>query len=110
MSIEILLDQISSSLTKLSIETRVNSYNLLAGRLDKPQYKILFPENFDSKLVSSTPSPESLKAAGLAIEEQEQSVDEIMLRAIEISSENNRLVTLMNARLELERMMIKGRR
>lgn len=105
---DILLGQISSSLTQLSVEARVNSYNMVAGRLDKPQYKVSFPKQFDGSNLRGNVDPQVIKAAGITVEEQDQSIDQILLHAIELSSKNNRLITLMNARLELERMIIRG--
>ncbi|MEZ8082567.1 hypothetical protein [Enterovibrio norvegicus] len=110
MNMDILLDQISSTLSQLSVEARINNYNMLAGRLDKPQYVVSFPEQFDTSKIAGVNDPKSLASAGIKVEEQEQSIDQILLQAIELSSQNNRLVTLMNQRIELERMIIRGGR
>ncbi|ELV8802100.1 hypothetical protein QNE37_001755 [Vibrio vulnificus] len=110
MNMDILLDQISSSLSQLSVEARINNYNMLAGRLDKPQYVVSFPEQFDTNSVRGVSDAQSLASAGMKVEEQEQSMDQILLKAIELSSQNNRLITLMNQRIELERMIIRGGR
>ncbi|BDA01019.1 TPA: hypothetical protein ACTGG1_001579 [Vibrio cholerae] len=110
MNMDILLDQISSSLSQLSVEARINNYNMLAGRLDKPQYVVSFPEQFDTNRVRGVSDAQSLASAGMKVEEQEQSIDQILLKAIELSSQNNRLITLMNQRIELERMIIRGGR
>ncbi|WP_318468223.1 hypothetical protein [Photobacterium leiognathi] len=110
MNMDILLDQISSTLSQISMESRINNYNMLAGRLDKPQYVVSFPEQFDINKVGNVHDNESLKNAGLKLEEKAQSLDQILLNAIDLSSQNNRLITLMNQRLDLERMIIRGGR
>lgn len=110
MNMDILLEQISSSLSQLSVEARINNYNMFAGRLDKPQYVVSFPEQFDTGKVGGVSDAKSLADTGVKIEEQAQSMDQILLKAIELSSKNNRLITLMNQRIELERMIIRGGR
>ncbi|WP_217531882.1 hypothetical protein [Vibrio metschnikovii] len=110
MNMDMLLDQISSSLSQLTIEARINNYNMLAGRLDKPQYVVSFSEQFDTKSARVVSDAQSLVIAGMGVEEKEQSMDQILLKAIELSSKNDRLITLMNQRLELERMIIRGGR
>ncbi|QUJ68513.1 hypothetical protein KDD30_05205 [Photobacterium sp. GJ3] len=110
MNLDILLEEISSSLSRLSVESRVNHYNLVAARLGEQQYKVTFSETLNTEAVTHHGSQSGEQNAGVQIEPQEQSIDDILLKAIELSSRNNRLVTLMNARLDLERMIIKGGR
>ncbi|GAB6260263.1 hypothetical protein [Photobacterium sp. R1] len=110
MNLDILLEEISSSLSRLSVESRVNNYNLVAARLGEQQYKVTFSETLNSGTTSHRVSNFHGQNTEIQVEPQEQSIDDILLKAIELSSQNNRLVTLMNARLDLERMIIKGGR
>lgn len=103
---DILLDQISSRLSQLSVEARINNYNMLAGRLNKPQYTVSFLEELGINKVGSMNDAN----VGIKVEQQDQSIEQILLNAIELSSQNNRLITLMNQRIELERMIIRGGR
>ncbi|WP_339388261.1 hypothetical protein [Vibrio caribbeanicus] len=105
MEINSILNQISSSLEKISIHNRVNNYNLISGRLGGPQYLI----SFSDLIVDSSSNPSEIKRAA-TINRSEQSVEDIIMRSIDLKSESNRLVDVLNRRLEIERLAIKGSR
>ncbi|WP_019275056.1 hypothetical protein [Vibrio coralliilyticus] len=105
MEINSILNQISSSLEKISISNRVNNYNLISGRLGGPQYLV----SFSDLIVDSSSNPNEIKKA-VMITRSEQSVEEIIMRSIDLTSESNRLVDVLNRRIEIERLALKGGR
>jgi len=95
MDINVLLDKVSISLKQLNTQSYVNNYNMLAARTSNQQFSIVVnesdPLNMEAKLVKDN-----------------KSIDDLIMNAIEISSQQKKVITLLNARLELERLSFKG--
>ncbi|MEZ8236002.1 hypothetical protein AB4179_13820 [Vibrio lentus] len=105
MEINSILKEISSSLEKIAISNRVNNYNLISGRLGGPQYTVSFNELVNSELNS----PNDIQSS-VVINKIEQSMEDIIMRSVKLSSDNNRLIDVMNRRIEIERLVLKGNR
>jgi len=95
MDVNILLDKLSISLTQLNTRNYVNNYNMLAARTNNQQFSIAVnesdPSGIEAKLVKD-----------------KKSIDDLIMNAIEISSQQKKVIALLNARLELERLSYKG--
>ncbi|CAH7137665.1 SSU ribosomal protein S3p (S3e), mitochondrial [Vibrio chagasii] len=104
MEINLILNEISSTLRNIEISNRVNNYNMIAGRLGKPQYSVSFEKLAFGEGVSNG------QDSSLVITQSEQSIEDILMRSIELSSHNNKVVDVLNRRLDIERINFKGSR
>ncbi|MBE1277701.1 hypothetical protein [Enterovibrio baiacu] len=103
MEVELILNKVSKALDKISVESRVNAYNLLAQRANKPQFSVSFNESFNLETLSASSLEDHV-----VLKEEDYSIDELLLNAIDLSSQQGKLISVTNARLQLERMVIKG--
>ncbi len=77
---------------------------MIAGRLGKPQYSVSFEKLAFGEGVSNG------QDSSLVITQSEQSIEDIIMRSIELSSHNNKVVDVLNRRLDIERINFKGSR
>ncbi|MCE2597114.1 hypothetical protein K6Y31_20275 [Motilimonas cestriensis] len=108
MQVDNVMDLVSNSLSRLSVEAKVNAYNLLAIQNNKSTYSVSFNETLQS--ASDTGFRNILKSGdAVSLVKEKKEIDEIILNALEISSEHGRLISVLNSRIALEKMSIKGR-
>ena len=74
MEINLILNEISSTLRNIEISNRVNNYNMIAGRLGKPQYSVSFEKLAFGEGVSNG------QDSSLVITQSEQSIEDIIMR------------------------------
>lgn len=103
--INTILNEISISLEKISIQNRINNYNLISKRLNKPQYTA----SFNDILTGNSQNTKSMRNI-VSLTETEQSLEQIMMQSIDLSSKSGQLVDVLNRRLEIERLVMKGMR
>lgn len=93
MDINKILDSVSLSLKELNLQSSVNSYNMLASRTNNQQFSV-------SKLDSGEMTIEKAK--------ENIAIDELLMNAVDISSRHQKIISLLNSRIELERLVYKG--
>lgn len=93
MDINKILDSVSLSLKELNLQSSVNSYNMLASRTNNQQFSV-------SKLDNGEMTIEKAK--------ENIAIDELLMNAVDISSRHQKIISLLNSRIELERLVYKG--
>ncbi|EHU9472042.1 TPA: hypothetical protein RQK93_000690 [Vibrio vulnificus] len=93
MEINKILDSVSLSLKELNLQNSVNNYNMLASRTNNQQFEVSRIDGDEIKIEKA---------------KEKIAIDELIMNAVDISSRHQKIISLLNSRIELERLVYKG--